>query len=150
MTRETGFAQGQGIRQAHTSKTDGHRLWMDQRRRRASDQNRPGSAKDRGLRCSRVDIRFERERRRPERRGSPKDMGLQRAQTAKTETAPGTLLRAWLGWHWVGRVGLRCRVGARLTGRWAWPAGRRCWVTLHLTFAKLSYTSYCMFTCFNY
>ena len=51
---------------------------MDQRRRRASGQNRPGSAEDKGSGCRRVNNRVERERRRPERQGSPKDKGFDR------------------------------------------------------------------------
>ena len=63
-----------------TRKTDGHR-------RRASGQNRPGSAEDKGLRCSRVNIHVERERRRPERRGSP--IGHGTATGADSEDGDG-------------------------------------------------------------
>ena len=51
---------------------------VDQRRRRASGQNRPGSAKDKGLGCILVSRAGETG---PERRGSTKDKGLQRALT---------------------------------------------------------------------
>ena len=58
-----------------TRKTDGHR-------RRASGQNRPGSAEDKGSGCSRVNIRVERERRRETRDGGRSDRVRARTRDA--------------------------------------------------------------------